>query len=205
MPRPEIHPFNDDEIRSVLLRPHRIVGFVLAQRDRLSASLVGGRHLGLLIVLMLGTGVLAALPFGAALNLDGFWKAALLFTGSAAICFPSLHVFSAFMGSRVKVEQHLALSLVITSVAGLFAFGFFPILWFLRATMSSESQFITPQHISSVLLAVCLAAGIIHLIRCVNAEQNLRSSRGFRWFMGSWLGLLVFIHYRMGLFLGLVE
>ena len=125
---------------------------------------------------------------------------ALLFVGTLGICLPSLQVFSAYIGYRVDPAQSVALGLVMTAVAALFTFGFFPILWFLRATMAEDST-ITPQHLSVLLIVFSLAAGVVHLVRCLVSLDGARP--GYPLLLAFWQLLYAFIAYRMALLLDL--
>lgn len=201
-PRASAH-FTPAEVRIVFALPHKILEIVLSERDRFAASIAQGRPIGWLVAAMLFTSVLFALPYGAVLGSDAFWRVAVLFLGSMLICFPSLHVVSAYIGCKIKVVQNLALALVITCVAAVFSFGFFPILWFLQETMLQESAVVTPQHISILLLAVSLLAGVGHLGRCFYRERVLQPLRASPFMLVTWQFLLVFITYRMSVTLEL--
>ena len=207
-------PFSDDELRRALRRPHRVFEVVLGGRDRLTQNLAEGRGLWWLAALLLATSLLAAVPYGAVAPTaeagvsaaTNFWKIVALYTGSLLICFPCLHVFAQFLGFRFRLAQNFALALVITSVAGLFTFGFFPIIWFIDATTEVGPQtFILPWQLSVVLLSVSLAMGVVQMARCLMSRNGLaRGSRPFPLLMAFWLALLAFITYRMATVLVLV-
>ena len=199
-------PFSYDELRALFLRPYRAIDVVLAQRDRWIATVVDGTNLWILLVLMAISSMIYAVPYGLVLGLDQYWKVAALFGGSVMICFPSLHVFSAFINLRIHLAQQLALALLVTSVAAIFSFGFFPILWFLDATMTGEAADITVHVLSVFLLLTALCAAIVQLIRCLLRDRRLRLGGSF-WFwimILLWQGLLIFITCRMGIFLDLI-
>lgn len=149
-----------------------VLELVLSEQERLVKTIATDGNTALLAGALLYAGILFALPYGAVIGIERFWRIAVLFVGSLGICFPSLQVFSAYVGCRIDTRQNLALGLVITCVAALFTFGFFPILWFLEATMLEESV-VTPYHISIILLAFSLLAGIGHLFRCLCRFQGL--------------------------------
>ena len=159
-------PFARGELQAAFTRPQRILDVVFTDRARLVETLSQRDTALLLAALLVYASVLFALPYGAILGWRRFWNVALLFLGSLAICLPSQQVFSAYVGLRVHTRQNLALGLVITSVASLFTFGFFPILWFLDATMVDDAL-VTPRHLSIGLLILSLAAGMGHLYRCL--------------------------------------
>ncbi|MEW6071751.1 MAG: hypothetical protein AB1726_04025 [Planctomycetota bacterium] len=195
-------PHPAGELRALFGRPHRTLAVVLAEPERLASTIAAGRNVVLLVGALLYTSVVFALPFGAVLGLERFWRVALLFVGSLAICFPSLQVFSSYVGCRMGVRQNLALGLVITCVGGVFTFGFFPVLWFLQATMSAESSTITPRHIAVVLLFLSLLAGIMHLYRCLRRVEGL--VRAYSVVITCWQLVFVFISYRMARLLDLL-
>jgi hypothetical protein len=199
----ESPPLGEDELRR-LVGPHRVVDLVLARRDRLAASLARGPRLAALTLVLLLTSVLAALPFGLVLG-GGPWRVALLLVGSLVVCFPSLHVFGALLGSRLSLAQTLALALVITCVAALFTLALSPILWFLEVTMPARATLVGPGQIAVGLLVCSLLAGVFHLMRVLRADAGLqRLAASSLVILALWLHLFVFVTYRMGLFLGLV-
>ncbi len=205
-PRPrselaEVEPHSPGELKAIFKYPLRIMELVLTEQERLSKTIVSGANPMLLAGTLLYTSVLFSLPYGAVLGISRFWHIAVLFVGSLLICFPSLQVFSLYIGCRVNHRQNLALGLVITCVAAIFTFGFFPILWFLRATMLEDSR-ISPRQISVALLAFSLFAGVAHLFRCLRRVQPLIGT--YPLLMACWLGLFTFITQRMARLLDLL-
>ena len=203
-PLPAPAPFSETELRSALYLPHRAIDLVLTERERWLATVAEQRRLPVLVLVMVVAGGAFAVPYGVVLGAARFWQIAALYFGSVLICFPSLHVFSAFLGVRVRLAQSFALALLISTVAAIFTFGFFPVLWFLSATMSHEASTGTLQGISIVLLTVSLVAGVVQLARCLRSESPLARARGLSLLMFFWQCLLLFITYRMGLELGIV-
>ena len=100
----EAVPFARADIQQAFQRPHRIIELVLADRDRLTASIVEQRHLAALAALLIFTSCAFAFPYGFVLGWRTFWRIAVLFLGSTGICFPSLLVFSGYLGCRINVE-----------------------------------------------------------------------------------------------------
>jgi hypothetical protein len=197
-------PFSVAELRGALFGPHRVARLVLTERARLAASVAEQEHLGLLVAVLLMASLVLALPFGAVLGLDGFWRVSWLLLGSLLVCFPSLHVFGAYLGSRASVAQSLCLALALTCVAGLFCFAFFPIVWFLDATMTDAGQ-VTAAGVAVVLLGVALLFGIMHLTRILFAEPSLRSLGVLpKLIFLFWQLLFLLIAYRMAGFLELI-
>jgi hypothetical protein len=197
-PAPALRP---EDLRAILRRPHHVLDLVLTEPGRLATTIAGGRLLGWVIGVLLGTSALLALPYGLVLDPERFWRVVLLYLGSFAICFPSLPVFSAYVGCRITPVQNLALGLIVSAVAAIFTFGFFPILWFLQATMRDDSALVTPYHVSVTLLSFSLLAGVGHLFRCFfGLRRRVASSAAL---LVGWLSLVIFITYRMALLLEL--
>ena len=197
--RPEALPFETRELGLDVIVPARIVEVLLTDWPRLSKNVATRQSLGRLVIILLLVSAAAALPYGAVLESSRFWRISLLFTGSLSICFPSLFIFSAYLGCRVGFTQNLVLSLLITSVAAIFTFGFFPILWFLNVTMIDETSLIGTTEISSALLGIALLAGIVHLMRCMFADTSLSPRGSYSSLILLWMGLLVFITIRMAI------
>lgn len=186
-----------EELITALRRPDQLLQLVLVQRERLHVSIARDANLWWLVgVLMLGS-MLYALPFGAVLGLERFWRVSALLVGSIAICVPSLHVVGAFIGSRLQLAQTLCLSLVISSVAALFSFGFFPIIWFFGATME-EGSLVGPGAMAVMLLCVSQLAGVAQFLRSQHAVSLLREFKAtFKVLLVGWLFLHSFITYRL--------
>jgi hypothetical protein len=186
------------ELRAMVLRPHRTIDLVLVDRARLVSTIVRGKDLILLAALLLATAVLASLPYGAVLSLDRVLRVAVWNVGSVAICFPSLHVFGAYLGGRNRLAQDLVLALLVSAVAGLFAVALAPIAAFVRLTTAHDAALV--DSITGALLAVSMLAGILHFLR---VSLSLSLPRAHRFATAGWAALLVFVSYRMGAFLGL--
>ena len=193
-----------DELVAALRHPQQLLQLVLVQRERLHTSIARDQHLWWLAgSLALGT-VLYALPFGAVLGLTKCWRVSALLLGSIAICVPSLHVVGAFIGSRLQLAQTLCLALIVSSVAALFTFGFFPIIWFLSATMEQGSA-ISASGIAVLLLCIAQAAGVARFLGSQHAVSLLREFKPtFKVLLVGWLGLLLFITGRLAMALELV-
>ena len=198
-PSPPASPYEASELRSVFLQPQRALELVLTERERLIETVARRRDLWTVTGVLLYASVVFALPYGAVLGPDRFWRLAALFLGSLLICLPSLQVFSAYVGFRTSGRQSLALGLLITSTASLFSFGFFPILWFLRATMLPDST-LEPGHLSVALILISLGAGLVHLHRCM---PRLAGGTAYTVLTLMWQGLLIFIVHRMAGLLGI--
>lgn len=193
-------PFGAAELQGALRAPLSVLELVLAHPARLASTIQARQGVGLLAMLLGYVTLVFALPYGAVLDVATCWRLPLLLVGTLAICLPSLHVFSTYIGASIDARQNLALGLVITSVAALFCFGFFPVVWFLRATMLEDSG-LSARELSNLLLCVSFAAGVGHLVRCFRGLDALVPS--YRGLVAAWLVLFHFIAYRMALLLEL--
>lgn len=195
-------PFTLAELRGCLVRPQRTLDVVLVERGRLVASVLSPRTLVPLVAVLLLCGVLFAVPFGLVDEPRRAGHIATLLVGSVLLCFPSLQVFGAYLGLRLTLAQNLAIALLIPSAAALFTFGFFPIHWFLLATMQDAPS--TGSTIRVVLLSASLLLGLSHCNRCLFLDRNLRAFRASWVLWIAWQGLLLFISWRMARALGLL-
>jgi hypothetical protein len=197
-------PYSAAELGEALRLPHRAIDLVLTQRERWIASLAQGRQAPRLLAVLLVTSLLYSLPYGLLLDPRRCWQIAALYLGSVAICFPSLHVFSSFLGVRLRVEQSLALALLTATVASIFSLGFAPVFWFLSLTMPDRHSTASLQGITCLLLTVSLLAGLLQLGRCSRGASRMLGGKAFPRLVILWQGLLVFITYRMGEYLGIL-
>lgn len=201
-PEGPIPPLGHAEIRAAFLNPIRAIEIVLADHARFASTLgEPGTRLGL-VLLTIVLGSVIALPFGLVLGTHRTFHIALLFAGSTAICMPSLHVFSTYLGFRLDVAQTLGLSALLAAVASVFSFGFAPIVLFLKATFDSAHANDEVAPIATTLLALSLFAGMWQLVRCLRAGSG-RFPRRFPALLVAWELLLVFIVHRMATFLEL--
>ena len=195
-------PFSDAELDTALYSPAAAIDLLLAQRERFIASVIENRRWARMVGLLLLWTCLFSLPYGLVLSLRHAWQIATLFLGSVAICLPSLHVVSAYLGLRVHAAQSFSFAAIIAAVAAIFSFGFAPILWFLQATTEGASGRETLAELSGLLLGTAALAGILHGIRCLRAARHLDGG-GFSIVVLLWQILLLFIGWRMSGALGL--
>lgn len=210
-------PLTRSEMRASLIRPDLLAAHVLGSPRRIAGNLATGCDLWLLTLLLAGASVVATVPFGAVAPAGGALHVAALFTGSLLICLPCLHVFLQFLGFRVTLARNASLALVISATAGLFTFGFFPILWFIdRTTVADGGAAVTPAGLMRLLLGVSLALGLVQMARCLAAGSAAgrpdardavvpldHQGGGMLAPIVLWVGLFVFIVWRMADVLGL--
>lgn len=189
-------PFSTAELRTCLVRPQRMLDVVLVERGRLVASVLQPANAIALAAALLVCAVAFAVPFGLVEGVRRGGHVAMLFLGSVLLCFPSLQVFGSYLGVRLSVAQNLAIALLIPSAAALFTFGFFPIHWFLLATMSPDAS-LTGSSVRIALLAVSLLLGLSHCNRCLFLDPNLKAFRSSWPLWIAWQALLLFITWRM--------
>jgi hypothetical protein len=201
----EVQPFSRQELRGMLLAPLRMVDLVLGERRRLATNVAQEHRLPSLLLVLAAATAVFALPFGVVLGAPLFWRVAALLLGGVAICVPSLHVFSRYLGARMSWAQTLSVSLAAGAVTALFTAAFAPILAFFRATMS-DAAVVTPQAMAVLLLVLAFAAGIGQLFRLPRADAALRRiSATLIALLIPWVVLYLFITVRLASVLGLFE
>jgi len=211
-PGPEAHPpaepppaFSRSELTRALFLPHRAIALILGERERLAATVAGGPELGLTVILLLLAATAFALPYGAFSAAGGAGKAAVLFTVSMLICFPSLYIFNQYVGTGLRLEQTLAAAALFSAAAGIMSFGFFPIAWFLDFSITDQGTgAVSFRWLSNFLLAVAFGLGLLQVGRCfVWSGPFLRIGPAPKLLLLAWSGLLGYITFRMALVLGL--
>lgn len=195
-------PLLDAELRDLLRHPGRALPVLLGERARLAATIGGQHEPWRLCLVLLVVALIASAPFGCVLGLASTWKVAVLFGGSVLLCWPSLQVFSSYLGGSLLPAQSLALSLVVACIAALFTLGFSPIQWFLQATMSTGDH-IDATTTACVLLAVSMLAGLAQLLRCAVADRRLAGHGTFVLLL-AWQAVVVFVTLRMARTLALI-
>jgi hypothetical protein len=94
-------------------------------------------------------------------------------------------------------------AIVVATTAGMFSFGFFPIVWFVAATTTESSA--SASALSGLLLTLALLLGICHLMRCLWSSRQLAPTGGHFLVFLAWAVLLIFITYRMALTIGVAS
>lgn len=188
------------EIVEALWRPHRAADLILAEYARVRAALSHERCVHLLVALLVLSSVLFAVPYAVVLDPTRAHRIAALYLGAVALCFPSLHVFTSYLGCRMSVMQNLVMALLISAVAALFSLGFAPIVWFVAVTTQSDD--VVPIT-SFVLLAASLLAGLGQLGRVLWLDGARAQNDRYRATVLAWQGLLVFVAYRLATVLDL--
>lgn len=187
-------PLSNAELARMWRAPHRVAEVFLgrwrAVADRIWQT-AAPIHL---VALQLVIGVVAALLYGAVLDLERPWTIAVLYGGSVLLCVPALHVFGCYFGGARRATQDLAMALTLSTTAALFTFGFAPVLWFLKATVYAGSGGISVVDLSMVLLAVAFVAGLGQLGRTVGRGPTTASQVLL---VAGWGALVAGIWWRM--------
>jgi len=185
------------EIQFAFIYLQKVFEYVLGSSERIAQNVAQKKNLWMLCSLFLFTAFLFAVPYGYVLGQEHFWKIATLYLGSLGICFPSLHVFTEYLEFKLRLEQKLVFTLLITSVAGLFSFGFFPILWFIDFTTSTASDDLV-ENLSRAFLYVSLFLGIAQMVRCYRwIHRSVLFAAHHSAVALVWVALLMFITNRM--------
>lgn len=179
------------------------IDVLLAQRVRWTQTVIENNQLALMATLLLVWTLAFSLPYGFVLGPERSWQIAALFFGSVALCLPSLHVVSAYLGMRIHIAQSFAFATIVATVAAMFSFGFAPILWFIRITSHVSTPHDTLGTLSSMLLCAAAFAGIVHGMRCMKIVRESDGGSSFSLVVFVWQLLLIFIGARMSTALGL--
>jgi hypothetical protein len=196
-------PFTDAELSAAMRNPAVAIDLLLAQRERWTASVVENRDWPRMLGLLLLWSLLFSLPYGLVLSYREAWQISILFLGTIAICLPSLHVVSAYIGLRVHLAQSISFATIIAAVASMFSFGFAPILWFLQATSEGVGARDSVAQLSALLLLIAALAGAVHGMRCLMMAKEIAQGPRFSLVVLLWQLLLLFIGLRMSAALGL--
>jgi hypothetical protein len=195
-------PFDAATISRAMRRPDIAMELVLASPGRFAATLMTRERFWL----ALATAVVAAtfaIPFGLYFGPTKVMHVAALFVGSVLVCYPSLHVFTAYVGLSLRAEQSAALAMLTAAVASTFSLGFAPIVFFLRETIDGGSTARAMAPVVGALLTVSTIAGMVQVLRCVLSESFGVRGIWFAFVMFGWFVLLGFIAMRMADVLGL--
>lgn len=195
-------PLSAETLSRALVRPDVAIDVVVASPERFAATMASPLRVRLALTTLL-VALVFAIPFGVYFGPTRAAHVALLFIGSVLVCYPSLHVFSAYVGVPLRAEQSGGLAILTAAVASSFSLGFAPIAFFLRATIADASEARTMGPIVTGLLAVSLGAGMLHVARCIRASDLSGRTFAFGIVISGWFVLLGFISLRMARVLGL--
>lgn len=196
-------PYELRDLIGALKSPSGLMQVILSDKERLAATLFSGRHTVVLASCLLVGAIVFALPFGAIHDWRRAWVVIALYLGPIVVCLPSLQVVGQYIGIKMAPSHFVAFGLSFAATAAMFSFGFFPIQWFLSATMHDEGSIVRAADIGKVLLTISFAAGVFTMFRileCARKHRWLTSGIGL---LVAWQALLAFISLRMAHTLGL--
>lgn len=198
-------PFAEKDLQGMLVRPLMMIDLVLAERLRLFETVKQGLLPMRLSLLFLLISLVFAIPYGCLSPAADAMDVSTLFCGSVLVCYPSLHVFSRYLGFEFGALQNLLLALAVSATAAVVSLGFAPIIWFIDYTAGQGEEVLKINTIiSDILLSVCFLLGVVQMIRSFLwtrlGDWRAHFHQGF---MLCWLALLTFISCRMASFLEL--
>jgi hypothetical protein len=194
---PPAEPHSDAELGAALYSPLRIVDLVLATPERVAANVDARLALGRIAMLFLAAGFAFTVPYSLVLGLGSWWRLTALYLGSTLICLPSLYVFTSYSGARTSLGQVGVLALLIPASSAIFTLGFAPILEFLHLTMDKDSEGVGWSSISTAMLGVSLAAGVLQLWRCFFEARKQSNSLILGLVLVVWHVVFVYVFVRM--------
>jgi len=160
-------------MEAILRQPRRVM-FQLRQ----SAS---GRLIGAMVLLALVCGLVYGLVVGTFSGAEQLWRAPLKVAGGmlvcAAICLPSLYIFSCLSGSQARLIEVVGLVAGLLLLMTLLLIGFAPVAWVFSQSTESVAA-MGALHIVFWFMAAYfglrfLSAGFRHLNATSNAGLNV--------------------------------
>ena len=116
-------------------------------------------------------------------------KAALIALCSAALCLPSLYVFSCVAGLPITVTQAVALAAAVPAMTGLLLLGLAPVSW-LFSVSTDNLPFVVIANLLAWGLAVSFSCRFFALL---NQGANGEKPVGLNW----WLVIYVIVSLQM--------
>jgi hypothetical protein len=117
----------------------RLIDFMMKRRDAMFDDLARERDLPNYIADMLIVTTLLMAVYGLLVGVNVGGRAAALMNPvklpwllilTLALCVPSLHIFSAYLGSKLTFAQNLALATTSVAIIAIVLTAFAPIVWF---------------------------------------------------------------------------
>lgn len=186
----------------------RLIDYMMQRRDALLADIASERDLpnyiaDMLIVttlLMALYGLLVGVNVGGRQMLMNPVKLPWLLILTLALCVPSLHIFSAFLGSKLTFAQNLALATTSVAIIAIVLTAFAPIVWFFMFA-SNHYEF----GVLVNLVAFCIA-GLLGVSYLFSAARHLYQSypqpQRFLGFLTMWIMLYGIVGAQMAYNLG---
>ena len=166
----------------------------VAEGDRLPAKLAHAS--GTLLALCALYGAAAGAYAGPAQALSAAIKLPLLFLGTLAICFPGFFVVQVLVGSRLRLQQVLALVLGALSLSAIVLAAVVPITAFFLLT-GANYYFLTLLHALTVLGAGLIGMAVLHEGLAFACEKRGVYPRNAMTIMKVWAVLFAFVGIQM--------
>lgn len=177
---------------------------ILSDRERFFTEVAEGDSLGRKLVHALCTllglcalyGAAAGAYAGPAQAVSAAIKLPLLFLGTLAICFPGFFVVQVLVGSRLRLQQVLALVLGALSLSAVVLAAVVPITAFFLLT-GADYYFLTLLHVVVVLGAGLVGMAVLHEGLAFACEKRGVYPRKAMTIMKVWAVLFAFVGIQM--------
>ena len=177
---------------------------ILSDRDRFFTEVAAGQGLpaklrsagATLVTLCALYGAAAGAYAGAAQALSTAIKLPLLFLGTLAICFPGFFVVQVLVGSRLRLEQVLALVLGALALTAILLAAVVPVTVFFLLT-GANYYFLTLLHVVIVLGAGLVGMVTLHEGLAFACEQRGVYPKKAMAIMKVWAVLFAFVGIQM--------
>jgi hypothetical protein len=166
----------------------------IAEGDGLRAKLVYAS--GTLVVLLAIYGAAAGGYAGPAQAVSAAIKLPLLFLGTLAICFPGFFLIQVLVGSRLRLQQVLALVLGALSLSAILLAAVVPITAFFLST-GANYYFLTLLHVLIVLGAGLVGMAVLHEGLAFACEKRGVYPKKAMTIMKVWAVLFAFVGIQM--------
>lgn len=138
--------------------------------------------------------------YGFAMALFGSTEAAFMTAGkaplvalcSAALCMPSLYVFSCVAGMPIRITQALALAGVTLAMTGLLLLGLTPVTWLFSVSTNSV-PFVVIMNLTAWTIAVSFSFRFFGIFNDSRDEEDRQGATGLKW----WLVIYIIVSLQM--------
>ena len=174
-----------------------IISRLLKSPQSVASTIQRDENLAVEAAKMLGAALLCHAVFGLAVGLFGgwqvaataVWKAPFIALCAMLLCYPSLYVFTAVMGSPMTLAQAFAFGCACLATTGLIMVALAPVAW-LFAVSTESLPFVTMM--AFVMWLVALGFTSKFLLRAKDAGL-LKRQEG----LGLWFVILIFVTLQM--------
>ena len=177
---------------------------ILSDRDRFFTEVAEGEGLSAKLAHALWTLVALCALYGAAAGaysgpaqaVSAAIKLPVLFLGTLAICFPAFFVIQVLVGSRLRLQQVLALVLGALSLSAILLAAVIPITAFFLLT-GANYYFLTLLHVLIVLCAGLAGMAVLHEGLAFACEKRGVYPKKAMTIMKVWAVLFAFVGIQM--------